>query len=57
MREKLCHLLHTNKFQIVIVTLVVIDCILVISELLIDLEVIDGGGEGSAAPQVRDHWE
>ncbi len=50
-REKLCHLLHTNKFQIAIVTLVVIDCIIVISELLIDLKILELDEE-SVAPEV-----
>ncbi|CAH1800442.1 unnamed protein product [Owenia fusiformis] len=50
-REKLRYIIHGNKFQITIIILVIIDCLLVISELLIDLGVFDhqirsGGGEG-----------
>nr|AMK01488.1 proton channel [Nicoletia phytophila] len=38
-RERLRKLLHSHKFQISVITLVIIDCLLVITELLIDLEM------------------
>ena len=38
-RDKLSHILNTNKFQIIVVSLVILDCLLVITELLIDLRV------------------
>ncbi|KAH6933061.1 hypothetical protein HPB50_011737 [Hyalomma asiaticum] len=39
-REKLSALLHSTKFQIAIVVLVVLDCLLVITELLVELEIL-----------------
>ncbi|XP_013413952.1 voltage-gated hydrogen channel 1 [Lingula anatina] len=42
-RQKLRHILHTNKFQIGVICLVILDCLLVIAELLIDLEVFEIG--------------
>ncbi|KAH8038281.1 hypothetical protein HPB51_000445 [Rhipicephalus microplus] len=39
-REKLSALLHSTKFQIAIVALVVLDCLLVITELLVELEIL-----------------
>ncbi len=40
-REKLCHTLHTIKFQIIIICMVIIDSLLVLAELLIDLRVLE----------------
>ena len=40
-RDSLCHALHTTKFQIAIVCLVIFDCLLVITELLIDLRIFE----------------
>lgn len=40
-REFLKHLLHTNKFQIGVVILVIFDCIIVITELMIDLRAFE----------------
>lgn len=40
-RERLCNLLHSHKFQVVIVCLVIFDCLLVISELLLDLRILE----------------
>ena len=54
-RERLAHLIHSTKFQIVIICLVVVDCILVIAELIIDLELLKVGHE-SVVPEVsRDY--
>ncbi|CAG2230854.1 HV1 [Mytilus edulis] len=39
-REKVEYVLNTSKFQIVIVCLVILDCLFVIAELLIDMEII-----------------
>ncbi|XP_033628457.1 voltage-gated hydrogen channel 1-like isoform X2 [Asterias rubens] len=39
-REKLRELLHSQKFQIVVIALVVFDCILVIGELILDFEAL-----------------
>ena len=50
-RERLCHLLHTNKFQICIVCLVIFDCLLVIAELLIDLRIFETGSH-SVIPSI-----
>ncbi len=44
-RENLKYILHTTKFQIGIVTLVIIDCIIVIAELMIDLQILEVGEE------------
>ena len=51
-RSQLQHLLHTNKFQIGIVCLVIVDCLLVISELLFDLKVFQSHGSNAVVPQV-----
>lgn len=48
-RGKLEHWLNTNKFQICIMCLVIVDCLLVICELLIDLNI---GSPQSAATGV-----
>ena len=40
-RDFLRHLLHTNKFQICVIVLVILDCIVVISELMVDLRVFE----------------
>ena len=50
-RSKLQHLLHTNKFQIGVICLVIFDCLLVIAELLIDLNVL-GTSKESPIPHV-----
>ena len=39
-RDKLRELLHTQKFQVVVIILVVLDCILVIGELILDYEAL-----------------
>lgn len=38
-REQVGHVIHSNKFQIGVICLVILDCLLVIGELLIDLIV------------------
>ncbi|XP_062605185.1 voltage-gated hydrogen channel 1-like [Saccostrea cucullata] len=40
MRERLVYILHTNKFNIIVVALVVLDSLLVIAELLLDMNII-----------------
>ena len=40
-REHLLEILHSSKFQIVVICLVLLDCLFVISELLIDLEAFE----------------
>ena len=40
-REQVGHVIHSNKFQIGIICLVVLDCLLVIGELLIDLKAFE----------------
>lgn len=49
-REKIAHIMYSNKFQIGVVCLVIVDCLLVISELLLDLKVFDPGHE--LAPKI-----
>lgn len=51
-RDKLKHVFHTNKFQIGIVCLVIVDCLLVITELLIDLNLFPTEANESVAPHV-----
>ncbi|KAK8779131.1 hypothetical protein V5799_019530 [Amblyomma americanum] len=51
-REKLSALLHSTKFQIAIVVLVVLDCLLVITELLVELEVLKLHEHSSIAPKI-----
>lgn len=41
-RTKLKELLHCQKAQYVIVALVVLDCAIVIAELIVDVEVLKG---------------
>lgn len=40
-RERLSHLLESYKFQLIVVSLVIFDCLLVVSELLIDIRVLE----------------
>lgn len=40
-RERLAHVLHSHRFQVVIVSLVIFDCLLVIGELLIDIRILE----------------
>lgn len=40
-REQLAHAIHSQKFQIAIVILVILDCLCVLGELLIDLKVFE----------------
>lgn len=40
-RDKLNHFLNTNKFQIGVICLVILDCLLVITELLIVLRIFE----------------
>ena len=42
-RQKLQVFLHSHKFQMVIIALVVIDFLIVLVQLLMDIEVIKGG--------------
>ncbi len=52
-REKVKHILHTNKFQIVVICLVILDCFLVIIELLLDLRVFElPDHENHVAPKI-----
>ena len=41
-REKLCEILHSHKAQYAVITLVIVDMIIVIAELLLDLRAIEG---------------
>lgn len=50
-REQLCEILHSRRAQYVIITLVVVDMIIVIAELLIDLKAVEVHHE-SHAPQI-----
>lgn len=50
--ERMKHIFHSNKFQIIIVILVVIDCLLVVTELLLDLKVFPESANESIAPHV-----
>ncbi|KAK3576548.1 hypothetical protein CHS0354_011225 [Potamilus streckersoni] len=50
-REKLKSIIHSHKFQIIIICIVVIDCLLVIAELLFDLEIIHTS-EHSEVPHI-----
>ncbi|XP_069135621.1 voltage-gated hydrogen channel 1-like [Argopecten irradians] len=52
-RERLVHILHTNKFQIIIVCFVILDCLLVIAELLLDMNIVNlPDHENHIAPQI-----
>lgn len=44
-REHVAHIIHSRKFQILVICLVVLDCMLVISELLIDLKAFEQEAE------------
>ena len=50
-RETTEYILNTNKFQILVITLVILNCLLVVTELLIDLKVFEMGGSATV-PQV-----
>ncbi|KAH3885178.1 hypothetical protein DPMN_009169 [Dreissena polymorpha] len=51
-RDDLKHLLQSNKFHIFLVTIVIIDCFLVVSELLLDLNVFTKEAHHTVAPHV-----
>jgi len=52
LRDRLKYIFDSNKFQIVIVCLVIVDCLLVVTELLLDLEVFPKEASHSVAPHV-----
>lgn len=52
-REKVEYVFNTSKFQIVIVCLVILDCLFVIAELLIDMNIVRlPNHETNIAPKV-----
>ncbi|XP_041347946.1 voltage-gated hydrogen channel 1-like isoform X2 [Gigantopelta aegis] len=52
-RECVNHAIHTNKFQIGVIILVILDCLLVIVELLLDLRVFElPDHENHIAPKI-----
>ncbi|GAB6024805.1 Voltage-gated hydrogen channel 1 [Chamberlinius hualienensis] len=51
-RERLCHILEGYKFQLLVILLVIFDCLLVISELLIDIRILELQVETSYATKV-----
>ncbi|KAH7958890.1 hypothetical protein HPB49_006132 [Dermacentor silvarum] len=55
-REKLSALLHSTKFQIAIVALVVLDCLLVITELLVELEILKLHEHSYIAPKASIYY-
>lgn len=55
LRDRLVYILHTNKFHIIVVALVVLDSLLVIAELLLDMNIIqvsEHKGDGDLAPRI-----
>lgn len=40
-QEKLQRILHSHKFQVFIITLVIVDCLLVITELILDVKLLE----------------
>ena len=50
--DKLRYIIHTSKFQIAVVCLVIFDSLLVITELLLDLKVFPAEASESIAPHV-----
>jgi len=52
LRDRLKHLFSTNKFHIIVVCFVIVDCLLVVSELLLDLKVFPTEAHHSVAPHV-----
>lgn len=51
-QDRLCHLFDSYKFQLIVILLVIFDCLLVISELLIDIRVLELQAENSYATKV-----
>lgn len=51
-RGRMKHVFHTNKFQIAIVSFVILDCLLVITELLLDLQVFPEEASHTLAPHI-----
>ena len=39
-RHRLRHFLHSNKFQLLVISLVLVDCLVVVTELMIELEEV-----------------
>ncbi|XP_022343944.1 voltage-gated hydrogen channel 1-like [Crassostrea virginica] len=55
LRERVSFILHTNKFHIIVVALVVLDSLLVIAELLLDMNIIqvsEHKGGSDLAPKI-----
>ncbi|KAK3576545.1 hypothetical protein CHS0354_011221 [Potamilus streckersoni] len=50
-RERLNFILHSHKFQIIVICIVIIDCLLVVAGLLFDLEIIKTS-EHSEVPHI-----
>ncbi|XP_037093082.1 voltage-gated hydrogen channel 1-like [Pollicipes pollicipes] len=50
-RDWLLHLIHSYKYQTAVIVMVILDCICVIAELLIDLEIASSSG-GTVAKEV-----
>jgi len=56
-RQKLAEIIHSNKFQYSIIALVVLDCMLVIGELLIDLDVFETKVKAEEQQLNSSHWD
>ncbi|XP_052800010.1 voltage-gated hydrogen channel 1-like isoform X2 [Mya arenaria] len=52
LRDRLKHLFSTNKFHVIVVCFVILDCLLVVAELLLDLKVFPSEANDSIAPHV-----
>lgn len=44
-RQQISHVIHSNKFQIAVISLVILDCVLVIGELILDLNAFEQEAE------------
>lgn len=54
-QEKLQRILHSHKFQVFIITLVVVDCLLVITELILDVRLLEHHEEGRKIDETAPH--
>ncbi|XP_005100666.1 voltage-gated hydrogen channel 1 [Aplysia californica] len=52
LRETLDDVIHSQKFMVFIIVLVVLDCLMVIAELLFDLEIVKLGEEHHYIPKI-----
>ncbi|GFS23934.1 voltage-gated hydrogen channel 1 [Elysia marginata] len=52
LRTRLDHLIHSHRFMVGVIVLVILDCVMVVAELLFDLEIVKLGEEHHFVPHI-----